>query len=92
VTFSSFRVFCISNQLYFQPPHKAVILSEALRRSIANRELYGAESKDPEDAYLTHAARSFSSTEARTWRTRHGLFPTHHKNVILSGARHRFVA
>ena len=26
-------------------------LSEALRRSIANRELYGAESKDPGDAY-----------------------------------------
>jgi hypothetical protein len=30
---------------YFKPPDKAVILSEALRRSIANRELYGAESK-----------------------------------------------
>jgi hypothetical protein len=36
--------------LYFKPPDKAVILSEALRRSIANRELYGAESKDPGDA------------------------------------------
>jgi hypothetical protein len=31
-------------------PDKAVILSEALRRSTANRELYGAESKDPGDA------------------------------------------
>jgi hypothetical protein len=41
---------CISNQLHFKPPDKAVILSEALRGSIANRELYGAESKDPGDA------------------------------------------
>jgi hypothetical protein len=30
--------------------HKTVILSEALRRSIPNRGLYGAESKDPGDA------------------------------------------
>jgi hypothetical protein len=48
VTFSIF--FCISNQLYFKPPNKAVILSEALRKSIANTGLYGAESKDPGDA------------------------------------------
>jgi hypothetical protein len=41
---------CISNQLYCKLPDKAVILSEALRRSIANRGLYGAESKDPGDA------------------------------------------
>ena len=34
----------------FQAPDKAVILSEALRRSIANRGLYGAESKDLGDA------------------------------------------
>ena len=33
----------------------------------------GAESKDPEGAYLTHAARSFSTTEAGTWRTHLGL-------------------
>jgi hypothetical protein len=65
VTFSIFRVFCISNQLYFRPPDKAVILSEALRRSIANRGLYGAESKDPEGAYLAYAVRTFSTTEAR---------------------------
>jgi hypothetical protein len=43
--------FCISNQLYFKAADKVVILSEALRRSIANRELYGAKSKDPGDAY-----------------------------------------
>jgi hypothetical protein len=33
----------------------------------------GAESKDPGDAYLTHAARSFPTTDARTGRTRYGL-------------------
>jgi hypothetical protein len=33
-----------------KPPDKAVILSEALRRSIASRGLYSAESKDPGDA------------------------------------------
>ena len=33
-----------------QAPDKAVILSEALRRSIVNRRLYGAQSKDPGDA------------------------------------------
>jgi hypothetical protein len=30
--------------------------------------LNGAESKDPGDAYLAYAVRSFSTTEARTWR------------------------
>jgi hypothetical protein len=58
---------------YISSPNKAVILSEALRRSIANRGLNGAQSKDPEGAFLTHAARSFSTTEAHTWRPRHGL-------------------
>ena len=29
--------------------------------------LDGAEPKDPDGAYLTHAARTFSTTEARTW-------------------------
>jgi hypothetical protein len=38
---------CISNQLHFKPPDKAVILSDALRGFIANRELYGAESEEP---------------------------------------------
>jgi hypothetical protein len=48
--FFDLYVFCISNQLYFKPPDKAVILSEALRRAVANRGLYSAESKDPGDA------------------------------------------
>jgi hypothetical protein len=45
--FSAYSTSCIS-----RPPDKAVILSEALCRSIANRELYGAESKDLGDACL----------------------------------------
>jgi hypothetical protein len=54
-----FRVFCLSNQLHFKPPDKAVILSEALRRSIANRGLYSAESKDPGDACWQMLLRAF---------------------------------
>jgi hypothetical protein len=65
VTLSIFSCFCISNQLYFNPPDKAVILSEALCRFIANRGLDGAESKDPNGAYRAHAACSFSTTQAR---------------------------
>jgi hypothetical protein len=53
------RVLCISNQLYFKCPDKLVILSEALRRSIANRGLYGAESKDPGDACSQMLLRAF---------------------------------
>jgi hypothetical protein len=55
-----------SNQLYFKPPNKAVILSEALHISIANRGLYGAESKDPGDAcwqMLLGAFRPQTTTE-----------------------------
>jgi hypothetical protein len=33
--------------------------SEALRKSIANRGLYGAESKDPEDEYVVDAVWRF---------------------------------
>ena len=50
MTFSIFSCFLHIQPAAFQPPDKAVILSEALRRSIANRGLYGAESKDPGDA------------------------------------------
>jgi hypothetical protein len=38
-------LFSAFNQLYFKPPNKAVILSEALRRSTANRGIHSAESK-----------------------------------------------
>jgi hypothetical protein len=44
--FSAYSTSCIP------APDKAVILSGALCRSIPNRELYGAESKDPGDACL----------------------------------------
>jgi hypothetical protein len=48
---------------------------EAERLTDLSRDttLYGAKSKDPEDAYLAYAVRSFSPTEARTRPTRHGL-------------------
>jgi hypothetical protein len=39
--FSAYPISC------FKPPDKAVILSEALRRSIANRGLYSAEPEEP---------------------------------------------
>jgi hypothetical protein len=54
--FSAYPTSCISS---FQTPDEAVILSGALRRSIANRELYGAESKDPGDACWQMLLRAF---------------------------------
>jgi hypothetical protein len=66
VTFSIFLCFLHIQPLYFKPPDKAVILSEAPRRSIANRERYGAESKDPGDAcwqMLLGAFRPQTTTE-----------------------------
>ena len=45
--------------------HKGVILSGAPHRFIARHTVSGAQSKDPEGAYLTYAARSFSTTKAR---------------------------
>jgi hypothetical protein len=50
VTFSIFSCFLHIQPAVFQAPDKAVILSEALRKSIANRGLHSAESKDPGDA------------------------------------------
>jgi hypothetical protein len=64
VTFRPVRVFCIQPAA-FKPPNKAVILSEALRRSIANRELYGAESKDPGDACWQMLLRAFRPRTAK---------------------------
>src|ERR1700728_5126134 len=48
---------------FLQNSHKNVILSGAPHRFIACHSAYGAESKDPGGAYLTHAARAFSTTE-----------------------------
>jgi hypothetical protein len=55
---------------FVQTPHKTAILSEAPHGLPGDTALDGAGSKDPEGAYLTHAARSFSTTEARSWRIR----------------------
>jgi hypothetical protein len=73
VTFSIFSCFLRIQLAVFQARDKAVILpapacrgSEALRGSIANRELYGAESKDPGDAcwqMLLGAFRPQTTTE-----------------------------
>jgi hypothetical protein len=49
VTFSIFSCFLHLQPSVFQTPDKVVILSEALRRFISNRRLYGAQSKDPGD-------------------------------------------
>jgi hypothetical protein len=60
LVFSAYPTSCISSL------DKAVILSEALRRSIANRGLCGAESKDPGDAcwqMLLGAFRPQTTTE-----------------------------
>src|SRR5882757_1758758 len=50
MTLLTFSCFLHIQPAVFQAPDKAVILSVALRRSIANGGLYGAESKDPGDA------------------------------------------
>jgi hypothetical protein len=55
LVFTAYPTSCIST------PDKAVILSEALRRFIASRGLYGAESKDPRRYLLTDAPASFQS-------------------------------
>ena len=58
---------------FVKTPTKSSSGAERLTDLSCDTALDGAESKDPEGAYLTHAARSFSTTEARTARTRHGL-------------------
>ena len=45
--------------------HKTVILSEAHHRFTPWHSSCSAESKDPGGAYLTDAAQTFSTTEAR---------------------------
>ena len=56
---------CVSDQANCKPPNKTVILSEALRRSMANSRLYGAQSKDPGDAALADALASFPATNCK---------------------------
>jgi hypothetical protein len=60
---------------YISPSNKAVILSEALRRSIANRGLYGAQSKDPGHAcwqMLLGAFHPQTTTEDKKSQARSG--------------------
>jgi hypothetical protein len=59
---------CFSSKLP-QNRHPERSASQIYR--VTQRSVRG--SKDPGDAYLTHAARSFSTAEARTTRTPHGL-------------------
>jgi hypothetical protein len=58
VTFLIF-VFWHTHPECFSNSHKAVILSEAPRRSIAQQRASGAESKDPEDACWPMLFRAF---------------------------------
>jgi hypothetical protein len=51
---------------FFKSSHKIVILSEAPHTDLScDTALGGAESKDPEGAYLAYVVRSFSTTETR---------------------------
>jgi hypothetical protein len=51
---------CISNQPILQAPKQSRHPERSASQIYRIKELYSAESKDPEDAYLTHAVRSFS--------------------------------
>jgi hypothetical protein len=62
--------------------HKNVILSGARHRFIAWHSACSAESKDPGGAYLTYAAQTFSTTEARTGRVR-TVFPWGWKMITV---------
>ncbi len=62
---------CFSSKL----PQNRHPEAERLKGLSRDTALNGAESKDPEDAYLAYAVRSFSTTEAGTGRTGHGLSP-----------------
>src|SRR6266700_960659 len=80
--FFDLSVFLTPQPDVFNLHHKTVILSEALRRSIANKGLYSAESKDPGDA---------------CWQMLLGAFrpqttPEDKKSQALSEAPHRFIA
>ena len=69
-------LFCISNSPQKRHPERSAsqIYRVTWRLMARSRRACPERSRgNPEGAYLTHAARSFSTTEARTWRTRHGL-------------------
>jgi hypothetical protein len=68
----------------FNSPQKRHRWAERLTGLSRDNALDGAQSKDLEGAYRTHAARSFSTAEARTWRTRHGLFLGREQELLAS--------
>ena len=57
------------------PERSASHISRVTQRLLARsrRACPERSRRNPEDAHLTHGARPLSTTEARTWRTRHGL-------------------
>jgi hypothetical protein len=63
--------------------NRIVILSGAPHRLIAEHSACGAESKDLGGAYLTHAARSFSTTEAENV----DVSARHRKTLASLGSR-----
>ena len=76
--FSIFSCFLHIQPTVFQAPRQSVILSEALRRSIANSGLYSAESKDPGNAswqMLLGAFRPQTPTEDKKEIKRHDTYP-----------------
>jgi hypothetical protein len=90
VTFSIFSCFLYIQPAVCQPPDKAVILSEALRRFIANRGLYGAESKDPGDAFwkmLSGAFRPQTTPEdKKVTNSERSASPDLSRDTALDGA------
>jgi hypothetical protein len=79
--FSAYPTSCIAT------PDKAVILSEALRRSIAKRGLYGAESKDPEHVYFDHAVRSFSTTKPDSANVKRACMAAENVDVVAGHSK-----
>jgi hypothetical protein len=71
--FVDLSAFLHTQPVVFNLLHKIVILSEALRRSITIRELYGAQSKDLGDTdwqMLLGAFRPQTTTEDKTHKLR----------------------
>ena len=77
LTFSIFSCLLHIQPTVFHPPNKAVILSEALRRSIAIKGFYSAKSKDPGDADYQMLSGAFrpQTTPGRSRVERPAVFP-----------------
>jgi len=73
---------------FFVNSHKNVILSGAPHRFIARNSAWLRAVEGPRRCLLTHAARGFPTSEARSWRTHHGL--SQHRNCC--SLAHRAIA